>query len=88
MSALIATLFLGGWDIPWYNEPATFLGFVLSGLFFLAKVGFLLFFFVWIRWTIPRLRYDLLMKLGWKVFLPLAILNIVLVAAFIAAGWI
>lgn len=88
MSALIATLFLGGWDIPWYDEPATFLGFLLSGFAFLAKVLFLLFFFVWIRWTIPRLRYDLLMKLGWKVFLPLAILNIILVAAFIAAGWI
>ena len=88
MSALIATLFLGGWDIPYYNEPATFLGFLLSALFFTAKVAFLLFVFVWVRWTIPRLKYDILMRLGWKVFLPLALVNIVLVAAFIAAGWI
>ncbi|MFZ2492823.1 MAG: NADH-quinone oxidoreductase subunit NuoH [Thermoanaerobaculia bacterium] len=88
MSAIIVTLFLGGWDIPWYNEPATFLGFVLSALFFLIKVSAMMFIFVWVRWTLPRLKYDLLMRLGWKVFLPLAILNIVIVAAFIAAGWI
>src|SRR5229473_777891 len=72
MSALITTLFLGGWDIPWYNEPATFGGFLLSALAFTAKVAFLLFIFVWVRWTIPRLKYDILMRAGWKVFLPLA----------------
>jgi NADH-quinone oxidoreductase subunit H len=88
MSAVIATLYLGGWDIPWYNEPATFLGFVLSFLAFLAKMGMMLFVFVWVRWTIPRLKYDILMRIGWKFFLPLAVLNIVIVAAFIAAGWI
>jgi NADH-quinone oxidoreductase subunit H len=88
MSALVVTLFLGGWDIPWYNEPPTWQGFVLSALFFLLKVSFLLFVFVWVRWTIPRLKYDLLMKIGWKVFLPLAIVNIVIVAAFIAARWL
>jgi len=88
MSALITTLFLGGWDIPWYNEPATFLGFLLSAIAFLVKVSFLLFVFVWIRWTIPRLKYDILMRLGWKVFLPLAFVNIVLVAFFIAKRWI
>jgi len=88
MSAVITTLYLGGWDIPWYNEPATFLGFVLSFGAFLTKMAVLLFVFVWVRWTIPRLKYDILMRLGWKVFLPLAILNIVIVAAFIAAGWL
>jgi len=88
MSAVIATLFLGGWDIPWYHEPPTFLGFALSGLFMLLKCAFLMFVFVWVRWTIPRLKYDILMRLGWKVFLPMAIVNIVLVAAFIAGGWI
>lgn len=88
MSALIATLFLGGWDVPWYNEPPTALGFALSALAFLLKVSFLLFVFVWVRWTIPRLKYDLLMRLGWKVFLPLAFVNIVLVAFFIVRGWI
>jgi len=88
MSALIVTLFLGGWDVPWYNEPPTALGFALSALAFLLKVGFLLFVFVWVRWTIPRLKYDLLMRLGWKVFLPMAFVNIVLVAFFIVRGWI
>ena len=88
MAALVTTLFLGGWDIPWYNEPATFAGFLLSFVSFLLKVGFLMFVFVWVRWTIPRLKYDILMRIGWKVFLPLAIFNIILVAGFIAKGWI
>ncbi|HEX9161658.1 MAG TPA: NADH-quinone oxidoreductase subunit NuoH [Thermoanaerobaculia bacterium] len=88
MSALITTLFLGGWDIPWWNEPPTFWGFLASAIFFLIKVAFMMFVFVWVRWTIPRLKYDILMKLGWKFFLPLAIVNILLVAAFIAKGWI
>src|SRR6476659_11325025 len=88
MSALVTTLFLGGWDIPWYTEPATFGGFLLSALAFTAKVSFILFVFVWIRWTIPRLKYDILMHIGWKVFLPLALINVVLVAFFIAEHWI
>ncbi|HEX9607797.1 MAG TPA: complex I subunit 1 family protein [Gemmatimonadaceae bacterium] len=88
MSALITTLFLGGWDIPWYNEPATFGGFLLSALAFTAKVAFLLFIFVWVRWTIPRLKYDILMRIGWKFFLPLALVNVVVVAFFIAKHWI
>jgi NADH-quinone oxidoreductase subunit H len=88
IAALIATLFLGGWDIPYYDEPATFVGFLLSFGAFLAKVTFFLFVFVWVRWTVPRLKYDLLMKLGWKVFLPLAFLNIVIVAILIPLGWI
>jgi len=88
MSALLTTLFLGGWDIPWYQEPSTALGFVLSVVAFLAKVSFLLFVFVWVRWTIPRLKYDILMRIGWKVFLPLALVNIVVVALFIARGWL
>src|SRR5438105_4195085 len=88
MSAVITTLFLGGWDVPWYNEPPTAFGFAVSVLAFLIKVSFLLFVFVWVRWTIPRLQSDLLMKLGWKVFLPLAVVNIMLVAFFIVRGWI
>jgi len=88
MSALVVTLFFGGWDVPWYDEPATVLGFLLSAVAFLLKVGFVLFVFVWVRWTIPRLKYDILMKIGWKVFLPLAVMNIVLVAWFIAERWI
>src|SRR5205085_3664759 len=88
MSALVTTFFLGGWDIPWYHEPATFLGFLLSAIAFVLKVSVLLFVFVWVRWTIPRLKYDILMRLGWKVFLPLAVANIVLVSLFIVRGWI
>ncbi len=88
MSALVTTLFLGGWDIPWYTEPATWVGFALSVLSFVTKVSIILFIFVWVRWTIPRLKYDLLMKLGWKVFLPMAVVNIVIVALFIARGWL
>jgi NADH-quinone oxidoreductase subunit H len=88
MSAVITTLFLGGWDIPWYNEPPTFAGFLLSALAFVIKVSLLMFIFVWVRWTIPRLKYDILMRVGWKVFLPLAVVNIMLVAWFIAERWI
>ncbi|HEY2325271.1 MAG TPA: complex I subunit 1 family protein [Thermoanaerobaculia bacterium] len=88
MSALIVTIFFGGWSIPWWVPPPTFLGFLLTALVFLAKVSFMLFVFVWIRWTIPRLKYDILMKIGWKMFLPLALLNLVVVALFIAKGWI
>lgn len=88
MSALVTTLFLGGWSIPWYVPPPTFGGFLLTAVAFLIKVSFLMFVFVWVRWTIPRLKYDILMKIGWKFFLPLAIFNLVLVALFIAEGWI
>jgi NADH-quinone oxidoreductase subunit H len=88
MSAVITTLYLGGWDVPWYNEPATAFGFAISAIAFVLKIAFLMFVFVWVRWTIPRLKYDLLMRLGWKVFLPLAVVNIVIVAFFIVRGWI
>jgi len=88
MSALVTTLFLGGWSIPYYNVPPTALGFVLSVIAFVVKVSILLFIFVWVRWTIPRLKYDILMKIGWKVFMPLAMVNLVLVAWFIAESWI
>jgi NADH:ubiquinone oxidoreductase subunit H len=88
ISALLATLFLGGWDVPYWNEPATFVGFLASFVAFLVKTSFFLFVFVWVRWTVPRLKYDLLMKLGWKVFLPLALLNIVIVAILIPLGWL
>jgi NADH-quinone oxidoreductase subunit H len=88
ISALTTTLFLGGWDIPWYNEPANVWGFLLSVIAFTVKVSILLFIFVWVRWTIPRLKYDILMRLGWKVFLPLGLLNLLVVALFIAKGWL
>ncbi len=77
-SALITTLFLGGWQIPYAAEMGLS-GNLLSVLqvgAFCAKVLLLVLFFIIVRWTIPRFRYDQLMSLGWKVMLPLAILNI------------
>jgi len=88
MSCLIATLYLGGWDIPYWDEPQVWWASLLTMLFFTAKVVVLLLIFVWVRWTIPRLKYDILMRLGWKVFLPLAFVNIVIVAFFVAKHWI
>jgi NADH-quinone oxidoreductase subunit H len=51
-----------------------------------AKIGFFMWFFVWVRWTIPRFRYDQLMNLGWKVLLPLSLVNLVITAFLIYAG--
>jgi NADH-quinone oxidoreductase subunit H len=83
--ALMATLFLGGWDIPfigWDNAaPFTVLKSILTLGCFLTKTGFFVFVFIWIRWTLPRFRYDQLMSLGWRVMLPAAIGYIVLIAA-------
>ena len=88
-SALISTLFFGGWDIPftqWDNlPPFTVLKTVLTLGAFVTKVLFFLFFFMWIRWTLPRFRYDQLMSLGWKLMLPLALGYITVVAALILA---
>ncbi len=88
-SALIATLFFGGWDIPFMSADNTGavsgLLVLLSAVIFIAKVMFFLFFFIWVRWTLPRFRYDQLMSLGWKVLLPLAIAYIIIVASLILA---
>jgi NADH-quinone oxidoreductase subunit H len=82
-SALIVTLFLGGWQFPFIESfgLAPLLVSVLQVFAFVAKVGAVLFFYIWIRWTIPRFRYDQLMNLGWKVMLPLSLLNLIYVAA-------
>ncbi len=88
-SAMIATLFFGGWDIPFTqrdNVAAVSFGMVLlSILIFALKTGFFLFLFIWIRWTLPRFRYDQLMALGWKVLLPIGLAYIVITAALILA---
>jgi NADH-quinone oxidoreductase subunit H len=73
ISSIAVTLFLGGWNGPWLPGPLKF-------LWYFAKLAVLLFFFMWVRWTFPRLRYDQLMQLGWKVLLPLALLNVVVTA--------
>jgi len=72
ISCIAVTLFLGGWNGP---GPAA-----LGLVWFLLKLFALLFIFIWIRWTYPRLRYDQLMNLGWKVLLPMALANIVVTA--------
>jgi len=81
-SALMVTLFFGGWDIPgtqWDNLPPwTAIKFLLTLAFFFAKLLFFLFLYMWIRWTLPRFRYDQLMSLGWKFMLPLALGYIVI----------
>ncbi|HWZ60850.1 MAG TPA: NADH-quinone oxidoreductase subunit NuoH [Gemmatimonadaceae bacterium] len=80
-SALMATLYFGGWTFPGLaGPPYTGLQTILTLGIFLAKVLFFLFTFMWIRWTLPRFRYDQLMSLGWKVMLPLALAYIVVIA--------
>jgi NADH-quinone oxidoreductase subunit H len=74
-AAAVATdLFLGGWHGPFLPE-------YLGWIWFLVKIAAILFFYIWMRWTLPRLRYDQLMQFGWKVLLPLAALNLIVTAA-------
>jgi NADH-quinone oxidoreductase subunit H len=82
-SALVVTLFFGGYTIPFVDLPAGIWGTVLSGLAFVAKTGFFLFLFIWVRWTLPRFRYDQLMNLGWKFMLPASLFIIILTAGAI-----
>ena len=86
MSAMTTILFLGGWLAPFGVEPFTWIpGVVL----FVLKICVVLFFFLWTRATFPRYRYDQLMRLGWKVFLPLSLLWLVLTAgALMLFGWL
>jgi NADH-quinone oxidoreductase subunit H len=71
MASLTTTLFLGGYEVPWFPEAPWFLQ--LGA--FLVKTSFFLFLFLWVRWTLPRFRFDQLMKLGWKTMLPLSLAN-------------
>ena len=86
-SVIMATLFFGGYDIPFFDEAkhadwGNWLA--LAGVVCLMiKVVLFIFFFMWVRWTIPRFRYDQLMKLGWKTMLPLALLNMLITGAVI-----
>jgi NADH-quinone oxidoreductase subunit H len=86
MSAMTTILFLGGWLAPFNIEPFTW----IPGVFwFMGKVAFCLFVFIWVRATFPRYRYDQLMRLGWKVFLPFSLFWLVLTAgALMAFGWL
>ncbi|MGD2124328.1 MAG: NADH-quinone oxidoreductase subunit NuoH [Gemmatimonadota bacterium] len=107
-SALMATLFFGGWDIPFWSGDDAFLygdmwirGFDAAGApiaadlawwktfltfgVFAAKTYFFVIFYIWVRWTVPRFRYDQIMQLGWKVMLPVALAYVMVVAAAILA---
>ena len=79
-SAVITTLYLGGWQVPYLELLSLPAGVTvaLHILAFVIKVAFMLFVFQWVRWTVPRFRYDQLMDLGWKVMLPLALVNVVI----------
>jgi len=83
-SALISTLFFGGYDLPfttWDNVPPfTVLKTLVTLLVFFAKVMFFIFLYMWVRWTLPRFRYDQLMSLGWKVMLPMALGYVIIIA--------
>ena len=79
VSGLVATLFLGGWTLPFGIDPPHW----VDPFVVLAKMSFLIFFFFWIRATLPRLRYDQLMSFGWKILLPLATLNALVTAILV-----
>jgi len=88
MSALMATFFFGGWDIPFTSwdqgEPSVLKTLLTLGAF-MAKTFFFIFAYIWIRWTLPRFRFDQLMSLGWKVLLPVSIVYIMLIATAVWA---
>jgi NADH-quinone oxidoreductase subunit H len=77
VSAVATSLYLGGWLGP-FSEKAG-----IGWIYFMIKVLLILFFYVWMRWTLPRYRYDQLMEFGWKWLLPLAVLNLIATAAFV-----
>jgi NADH-quinone oxidoreductase subunit H len=95
-SAVMASLFFGGYDIPFVNDGnllekvgTNWMALIHVGMLF-AKIAFFLFLFMWVRWTIPRFRYDQLMRLGWKILIPLALFNMLVTGALILLkdnGW-
>lgn len=84
-SAFIVTMYLGGWQVPFIENLglSETLVTILQVASFFVKMGLMLFFFIWVRWSIPRFRYDQLMNYGWKVMFPLSLINIIWVAALI-----
>lgn len=84
-SAVMATLFFGGYDVPFLDESllSPNIAALIGGAALFLKIAFFLFLFMWVRWTIPRFRYDQLMNLGWKTLTPLALINMLITAAVI-----
>ena len=92
-SGLITTLFFGGWQLlpglSWLLAGADPIVIVLGqGISFVIKVAFFMWFFVWVRWTLPRFRFDQLMNLGWKVLFPLGLINVFVTGLMIYKGWL
>lgn len=95
-SAVMASLFFGGYDIPFVNDGqllekvgTNWMSLIHVGML-MAKIVFFLFLFMWVRWTIPRFRYDQLMRLGWKILIPLALFNMLVTAIVVLVrlyGW-
>lgn len=81
-SALVVALYFGGWNIP-FIDNSDIPGLVQFAVFF-AKVTFFLFLFIWVRWTMPRFRYDQIMHLGWKKFIPITLINLVVTGIVMA----
>jgi len=84
-SVIMSTLFFGGYDCPFVNEAniAPNWAALLGVGVLMVKVGFFLFVFMWVRWTIPRFRYDQLMRLGWQVLIPLALVNMLVTGGLV-----
>jgi NADH-quinone oxidoreductase subunit H len=88
-SAVMATLYFGGYDLPFFDELAhkdwgNWLA-LIGIAAFMTKIIIFIFIFMWVRWTIPRFRYDQLMHLGWKILIPLALFNMLATGAAILA---
>jgi NADH-quinone oxidoreductase subunit H len=88
-SAVMVSLFFGGYDIPFINDAhlldkvgTNWMAVIHAGMLF-VKIAFFLFLFMWVRWTIPRFRYDQLMNLGWKILIPLSLINMLVTGAVI-----
>jgi NADH-quinone oxidoreductase subunit H len=82
-SALMSTLYFGGYNMPFIGRLglAHNVETILGTVFLFAKIAGFIFLFMWVRWTLPRFRYDQLMNLGWKMLIPLAIVNLLLTGA-------
>lgn len=86
-SSLFIVLFLGGWNpLPGVAWPESWgwISVLMSLLTFIVKIAAMLFFFIWVRWTLPRFRYDQVMRLGWKALVPLALANFVAYLIFMS----
>jgi NADH-quinone oxidoreductase subunit H len=81
-SAMMVTLFFGGWTLPGLSMAAASIGLGLLHIgIFVGKILILMVLFIWVRWMLPRFRYDQLMDLGWRRFIPLALVNVLVTAA-------